>query len=62
MNKVLVTKSICVDTGLNLAAAKAHTDSVLERKIATLDVPDAASALLLVEELIAAGIDADVED
>ena len=60
LNKVAMTKAVRLHTGLNLAAAKSCTDSVLAGEAVTVDVPTPAGALKLVEELTALGAVAEV--
>jgi ribosomal protein L7/L12 len=60
LQKVAMTKTIRLRSGLNLAAAKTCTDSVLDGAMVTVDVPTSHDAEALVEELVSLGAVAEV--
>ena len=60
LRKVEMTKTIRLHSGLNLAAAKSCTDSVLDGKVTTVGTLSSKDAQMLAAELLSLGAFADV--
>ena len=60
LQKVAMTKTIRLRSGLNLAAAKSYTDSVLLGETVIVDVPLRRDAEIMAEALVSLGAVAEV--